>query len=56
MRIKKNTEKHGVVHIKGYFTTNIFETWKEAKTMAGYKHSTNSEFVAHLLSLEFCRR
>ena len=54
--IKEYRKAWGSAHKRIYLTVNIFKTWKEAKTMAGYKHSTDSEFVAHLLSLEFCRR
>ena len=54
---KKEYQKAwGSAHKRIYLTLNIFETWKEAKRMVGYEHSTDSQFVAHLLFLEFRRR
>ena len=39
-----------------YLSLTIFKSWKDAKNEAGYDSSTDSEFAAHLLSLEYCRR
>lgn len=46
----------GKAHKRIYLTSNIFKTWSNAKIMAGYEKSTDSDFAAHLLSLEFRRR
>ena len=43
-------------HKQIYLSLTIFESWKEAKDEAGYSFSTDSEFAAHLLSLEYRRR
>lgn len=43
-------------HKRIYLSLKIFDTWKEAKIVAGYDHSSDSDFAAHLLSLEFRRR
>lgn len=42
-------------HKQIYLSLTIFESWKEAKEDAGYSFSTDSEFAAHLLSLEYRR-
>ena len=39
-----------------YLVNNIFEPWRNAKIEAGYSHCSNSEFAAHLLSLEYRQR
>ena len=46
----------GKAHKRIYLNLNIFNTWSEAKKMAGYQKSTDSDFAVHLLSLEFRRR
>ena len=38
-----------------YLKNSIFTTWKEAKCEAGYAGSSDSDFAAHLLSLEYRR-
>ena len=43
-------------HKRIYLAIKIFETWKESKIVAGYGASSDSDFAAHLLSLEYCRR
>ena len=43
-------------HKRLYLSIKIFETWKESKIVAGYGSSTDSDFAAHLLSLEYRRR
>ena len=43
-------------HRRIYLTLTVFEAWKDAKTVAGYGSCSDSEFAAHLLSLEFRRR
>ena len=43
-------------HKQIYVTLTIFKSWKDAKNEAGYGSSTDSEFAAHLLSLEYRRR
>ena len=43
-------------HKQIYLSFTIFESWKEAKDVAGYSSSTDGEFGAHLLSLEYRRR
>ncbi len=35
---------------------NIFKSWIQAKFVAGYETASDSEFAAHLLSLEYRRR
>ena len=35
---------------------NIFKSWIQAKHQAGYDSSSDSDFAAHLLSLEYRRR
>jgi hypothetical protein len=45
-RPEKSTESYG----------RIFDMWQEAKIRAGYEHSSDTDFAAHLLSLEFRRR
>ena len=39
-----------------YLNVNIFNSWKEAKIEAGYSNSSDSDFAAHLLSLELRRK
>ena len=41
---------------KKYLTIKIFDARKEAKIDAGYSRYSDSEFAAHLLSLEYRRR
>ena len=43
-------------HRRIYLTLTVFETWKDAKAVAGYGSCSDSEFAAHLLSLEFHKR
>jgi hypothetical protein len=43
-------------HRRIYLSDKIFDTWQEAKISAGYEHSNDTNFAAHLLSLEFRRR
>ena len=43
-------------HRRICLSAKIFDTWKEAKISAGYEHSSDTDFAAHLLSLEFRRR
>ena len=43
-------------HKQIYLSLTIFKSWKDSKTDAGYGSSTDSEFAAHLLSLEYRRR
>ena len=50
---RKSWESH---HKRIYLNVNIFNSWKEAKIEAGYSNSSNSDFAAHLLSLEFRRK
>ena len=46
----------GREHKRIYLTQTIYETWKESKLAAGYASCSDSEFAAHLLSLEYRRR
>ena len=39
-----------------YLRNNIFEAWKSSKIEAGYDKCSDSDFAAHLLSLEYRRR
>ena len=34
----------------------IFQSWLQAKFLAGYENTSDSDFAAHLLSLEYRRR
>jgi hypothetical protein len=43
-------------HRRIYLSAKIFDTWQEAKIRAGYERSSDTDFAAHLLSLEFRRR
>jgi hypothetical protein len=43
-------------HKRVYLSLSIFSAWNAAKTEAGYALSNDSEFTAHLLSLEYRRR
>ena len=43
-------------HKRIYLSMKIFEAWRDAKTDAGYSLSSDSDFAAHLLSLEYRRR
>lgn len=43
-------------HKRIYLNLNLFNSWKQAKIAAGYEKSSDSDFAAHLLSLEFRRR
>ena len=43
-------------HRRIYLTLTVFKTWKDAKAVAGYWSCSDSEFAAHLLSLEFRKR
>ena len=36
-----------------YLRKNIFEAWKSSKIEAGYDRCSDSDFAAHLLSLEY---
>lgn len=53
---KERRKAWGMEHKRIYLNIKIFETWTKAKTMAGYERSNDSEFAAHLLSLELRRR
>jgi hypothetical protein len=46
----------GEEHRRIYLSAKIFYTWQEAKIRAGYERSSDTDFAAHLLSLEFRRR
>ena len=50
---RKSWESH---HKRIYLNVDIFNSWKEAKIEAGYSNSSDSDFAAHLLSLEFRRK
>ena len=39
-----------------YLSLTIFEAWRNAKSEAGYTKCSDSDFAAHLLSLEYRRR
>ena len=43
-------------HKRVYLSLTIFESWKEAKVVAGYGKASDNDFAAHLLSLEYRRR
>ena len=43
-------------HKRIYLSLKIFEAWRDAKTEAGYNLLSDSDFAAHLLPLEYCRR
>ena len=43
-------------HKRIYLSLQMFESWKEAKIVAGYENSSDNDFAAHLLSLEYRRR
>ena len=42
-------------HKRVYLSLRIFESWKEAKIVAGYGNSSDNDFAAHVLSLEYRR-
>ena len=42
--------------IRIYLSDKIFDTWQEAKIRAGYERSSDTDFSAHLLLLEFRRK
>ena len=44
------------LHKHIYLSLTIFDLWKEAKVNAGYGNSSDNDFAAHLLSLEYRRR
>ena len=56
LQVKKKRGAWGKAHKRLYLTANIFDTWSKAKIVAGYERSTDSDFAAHLLSLEMRRR
>ena len=39
-----------------YLSLNMFDAWKNAKIEARYSTCSDSDFAAHLLSLEYRRR
>ena len=43
-------------HKRIYLENNIFQSWLQAKFAAGYEACSDSDFAAHLLSLEYRRR
>ena len=43
-------------HKRITLTNTMFEAWKDAKIVAGYSAYSDSDFAAHLLSLEYRRR
>ena len=43
-------------HKRVYLSLSIFESWKDAKIVTGYGSCSDSDFAAHLLSLEYRRR
>ncbi|XP_028403340.1 uncharacterized protein LOC114526045 isoform X2 [Dendronephthya gigantea] len=43
-------------HRRIFVSLTIFNSWKDAKSIAGYELRSDSEFAAHLLSLEYRRR
>ena len=43
-------------HKRIYLENKIFQSWLQAKLIAGYESCSDSAFAAHLLSLEFRRR
>ena len=51
-RIKSWSSKHKRITL----TNQMFVAWKDAKIVAGYSACSDSEFAAHLLSLEYRRR
>ena len=50
---RKSLENH---HKRIYLNVNIFNSWQKAKIETGHDNSSDSNFAAHLLSLEFRRR
>lgn len=43
-------------HKRIYLRNNIFQSWQQAKVVAGYKACSDSAFAGHLLSMESRRR
>ncbi len=43
-------------HKRIFLSLTIFKSWKDAKNIAGYELCSDSDFAAHLLSLEYRRR
>ncbi|XP_028412490.1 uncharacterized protein LOC114535325 [Dendronephthya gigantea] len=48
--------KHGGKRDNSGRKRNVFSAWREAKNNAGYSKYSDSDFTAHLLSLEYRRR
>ena len=57
MLVQKADKNHGIVSMNKriYLHPNIFHAWKGAKIEAGYSACSDSDFTAHLLSLEYKR-
>ena len=43
-------------HKRIFLSLTIFKSWKDAKNIAGYGLCSDSDFAAHLLSLEYRRK
>ena len=43
-------------HRRITFTNNMFEAWKDAKIVAGYRACSDSDFAGYQLSLEYRRK
>jgi hypothetical protein len=43
-------------HKRIFLSLTIFKSWKDAKNIAGYELCSDSDFAAHLLSLEYRKR
>ena len=51
----QNVRRHswGSQHKRIYLCNNIFDVWKGSKIEAGYDKCSDSNFAAHLLSLDY---
>ena len=52
----KITFRNGLNPTKVFVWKTIFQSWLQAKFEAGYAACSDSEFAAHLLSLEYRRK
>ena len=53
---KEGRREWGRAHKRISLKKKIFQSWLQAKFLAGYENTSDSEFAAPLLSLEYRRR
>ncbi|XP_078377718.1 uncharacterized protein LOC144660863 [Oculina patagonica] len=57
LKVPRKERESGKKHIKEFlWRKTFFKSWIQAKFVAGYETASDSEFAAHLLSLEYRRR